>query len=201
VRFRNLPEGLLASAGRVAVITTLLKRPDKVWTGSELARAAKVTPRWAILTLRLLEGEGVVHPAWTPPSMRWTVNRSHILLRLLSSVAELDSKAQESLRAALVRVVADVNPEVLILFGSQARGEGAPGSDVDLLVVVKDARSKARAQASLARKAGAFFWRFGNRLAPVVLTRREFESRREYGFVHEALSEGVWLRGGAADGR
>lgn len=34
------------------------------------------------------------------------------------------------------RIVKEFQPERIILFGSRARGEGRPGSDVDLLVVM-----------------------------------------------------------------
>ncbi len=200
MRFRKLPEGLLASAGRVAVITALLRRPNKVWTGSELARAAEVTPRWAISTLRLLEAEGVVHPEWSPPSMLWTVNKEHLLVKMLSSIAAMDAQAQRALRTEVGRAVAPVRPLKAVLFGSMARGQGAPDSDVDVLVVVKDVRAKTRAQAHLARAADPFFWRFGNRLAPIVLTRREFEVRRSHGFVQAALEHGTWIQGGPRDG-
>src|SRR6266581_3220398 len=67
MRFHGLPEALLASPGRFAVLKALMRQPRKAWTGSELARAAGVTPRWAIETLRLLEAEGVVRPESIPP--------------------------------------------------------------------------------------------------------------------------------------
>lgn len=40
------------------------------------------------------------------------------------------------------RIVAQFQPERIILFGSQARGEGGPDSDVDLLVVMPIEGSK-----------------------------------------------------------
>ena len=43
----------------------------------------------------------------------------------------LDSDLQEIVR----RIVALAQPERIILFGSAARGDAAPGSDLDLLIV------------------------------------------------------------------
>ncbi len=40
------------------------------------------------------------------------------------------------------RIVKRFHPEKIILFGSHARGDAGPDSDVDLLVVVPIARSK-----------------------------------------------------------
>jgi predicted nucleotidyltransferase len=42
------------------------------------------------------------------------------------------------------RIVSRFHPEKIILFGSHARGEGTPDSDVDLLVVMKGNGSKRR---------------------------------------------------------
>lgn len=42
------------------------------------------------------------------------------------------------LTAMSARIVETVHPERIILFGSHARGDAAPGSDVDLLVVTTE---------------------------------------------------------------
>lgn len=200
MRFRRVPENLLSSTGRIAVINALLRSPNKVWTGSELSRAAGVTPRWAIATLRALESEGVVHPEWAPPAMRWTVNQKHLLVQLLASVIDIDSRAQSALMAHLGKAVAKARPLKALLFGSTARGEESPGSDIDVLVVVKDAQARTRAREILAQEAGPFYWRFGNRLSPIVLTQREFDKRQGEGFVKQALEHGIWIRGGPPSG-
>lgn len=43
----------------------------------------------------------------------------------------VDSVVNDMVRA----IVADVSPQMIVLFGSRGRGEGREGSDVDLLVV------------------------------------------------------------------
>lgn len=195
MRFHGLAEGLLSSAGRVAVINALLRGHAEAWSGSALAREAGVTPRWAIDTLRSLEAEGVVHGEWSPPSWRWTLNRDHLLVMLLGHVAHLDGAARAALREELRNAVAPLNPVAAIWYGSTAGATEAPGSDVDLLVVVEDGRERMAAEEALARAGGPFYRRFGNRLAPVVLTRSEFERRQRRGFVREALDGGVWVGG------
>jgi predicted nucleotidyltransferase len=42
------------------------------------------------------------------------------------------------LREIIRRIVAAIDPDRIILFGSRARGEGAPASDYDLLAVKSD---------------------------------------------------------------
>jgi len=52
----------------------------------------------------------------------------------------------DAIKEMVRRIVALFHPQRIILFGSQARGEGGPDSDVDLLVVmpVKGSRRRAR---------------------------------------------------------
>ena len=47
-----------------------------------------------------------------------------------------DETVQRQIREMVDRIVRQFKPERVILFGSHARGEGAPDSDVDLLVVM-----------------------------------------------------------------
>lgn len=56
----------------------------------------------------------------------------------------------------MIRVIIDVaNPEQIILFGSQGRGESRQGSDIDLLIVESDAFGRKRSR----RKEMARLWR------------------------------------------
>ena len=43
-----------------------------------------------------------------------------------------------ALKIAVDRIVQDVHPVRIVLFGSQARGDAGPDSDVDLLVILSE---------------------------------------------------------------
>jgi len=53
---------------------------------------------------------------------------------------------QREIRKMVKRIVERFDPERVILFGSHARGEGGPDSDVDLLVVMRVVGSKRETQ-------------------------------------------------------
>lgn len=79
------------------------------------------------------------------------------------------------LRDALRRLVDAYKPERIYLFGSQARGDAGPHSDIDLLVVVPDDATSERRRSRLAYEALG-----GTGIAADVLvcTRSYFEARR-----------------------
>lgn len=58
----------------------------------------------------------------------------------------------ETLDEAVRRIVAELSPEGIILFGSQAWGRPDPGSDVDLLIVVSPSDERPSRRAARAHR-------------------------------------------------
>ncbi len=73
------------------------------------------------------------------------------------------------------RLVAALQPEQIYLFGSQARGESTPDSDIDLLVVVPHADQPSYRLDQAAYQAAAPYARIS--LDILVMSREEFERR------------------------
>lgn len=89
------------------------------------------------------------------------------------------------------RIVERFDPERVILFGSHARGEATPDSDVDLLVVMRVAGSKREAQIQIRSALHAF-----RSPVDVIVTRPEdFDWRqRVVGTIeYPAVREGKTL--------
>ena len=195
MHFHGLGESLLASPKRTAVLKTLLRHTDRSWTGRELARASHVSPRWTIDTLRLLEAEGLVRAESLPPGVRWTVDTRHALLDILRPALDIDRTAQRALAGAIQQALKSLPIEIAIWFGSSTVGKERADSDIDLLLVVAKPPLVKPTEEGLLKAAGAIEERFGNRLAPIVLTSRSFDRKARRGFVHEAISKGTWLIG------
>lgn len=97
-----------------------------------------------------------------------------------------------SVEALVQGIVSEVSPRMVVLFGSRARGEGRPDSDVDLLVVEDapfgPARSRRREAARLYRRlAGS-----GVAKEILVVSRDEVERWRDSvnHVIARALREG-----------
>jgi len=74
--------------------------------------------------------------------------------RTQRELMNLDSRynATENVIAAMTeRIVQQFNPLRIILFGSQARGDAGPWSDVDLLVVLPEVANKREAAVEVRR--------------------------------------------------
>lgn len=78
------------------------------------------------------------------------------------------------IRRMVKRIVERFDPEQVILFGSHARGEAGPDSDVDLLVVMPVEGSKREKRIAI----GVSLSEFGVPLDVVLSTPKELESRR-----------------------
>ncbi len=88
----------------------------------------------------------------------------------------------------LERIVGRFRPSRVVLFGSQARGTAAEGSDVDLLVVMGDAPDKRRTAVEIRRSLGDL----PASKDIVVTTPDEIERRGHVvgTVLHSALREG-----------
>lgn len=74
---------------------------------------------------------------FTPPVVPWLAARALLAHDQLDPGPGLDPVA---LHAALERLLALGGVQALVVFGSRARGEARPDSDLDLAVILKDAQ-------------------------------------------------------------
>ena len=86
------------------------------------------------------------------------------------------------------RLIAAIDPDRIILFGSRARGDSGPDSDIDLLII-KDTRLSF---AERARRVSQIIGRHVFPLDLIVLTPGEVQRRLKAfdPFLEEALSHG-----------
>jgi len=86
------------------------------------------------------------------------------------------------------RIVEAVQPRRVVLFGSAARGEMGPNSDLDVLVIMPDGTHRRKTAQEIYRR----MWGFGFAKDIVVVTESDV---REYGMnpymiIKNALEEG-----------
>ena len=89
------------------------------------------------------------------------------------------------------RIVEAVHPLRIILFGSAARGEMGPNSDLDVLVVMPDGTHRCNASEEIYRQ----MWGFGFAKDIIVVTESDVQDHRSnpYMIIKNALDEGKEL--------
>lgn len=110
---------------------------------------------------------------------------------------ETEFNEAEVLRQMVDIIVREADPEAIILFGSRARGEAGPDSDVDLLIVEREPFGPGR---SRIQEAARLYQALGD--MPVskdllVYSRKEFQRWKEAlnHVVANAVREGRLLYG------
>jgi len=114
--------------------------------------------------------------------------------RAAEASAAYDRGVDTIVGTILRRLVEAYQPEAVYLFGSRARGQADPGSDVDLLVVVPADATEARRRPQLAARA---LRGVGVPVDAVIMTRPAFDLRAHVvnSLPEAALREGRLLYG------
>ena len=75
-------------------------------------------------------------------------------------------------------IVREVQPEQIILFGSRGRGRGTHGSDVDLVIVEREAFGEGRSRRRETSRIRKALWAFRVPIDILVFSREEVEQWR-----------------------
>lgn len=189
-------EDVLGQRSKVAVLRVLMR--EGAVTGRAASRKAGLSPRAAQLALRDLERVGVIRRRILGGAHLFSLNERRFgvaegLRSLFAVESALPAAIAERLSAWLPR------RQVLTLgiFGSVARGQSLPGSDLDLLVVVREAAAIATTRALLEDHQEEFQEAFGMRLSPHLIARRELAARfdRKDPLILNLIRESWILRG------
>lgn len=146
---------ILAKSGRIDLIRALRSYPDKDLSVNELSRIAGVPTMTAWRAVRELKKAGFVRTRKVGNALIVRITDDREKLRTLRLIPETDPQ-----RSATLRFASGLGERPWLrecrLFGSIARGEHAPGEEVDVAVIYDDAvvsEAEARAEASELAKA------------------------------------------------
>jgi predicted nucleotidyltransferase len=191
MRFHDTLDDLFGNTLRVRVLRALTRSPGQRFTGRELARCCDGSPSQTIAALQALEESGVVLREVAGPSHVWRLSTSHVLASRLIQLFDGEAELTEILKREVKAATSGPEIQRAWLFGSVARREEIPRSDVDLLVQVRSAADKTRVEEKLGLLSPQFAIKFGNPLSSVVLTRSQVLGPRKPGLVASAQREGI----------
>jgi predicted nucleotidyltransferase len=193
----RLLEHILGAKSKVAALRVLFN--SKIgFSGSSVAKRAGMGLLAIQNALADLEGLGLVLVERGSVEHRYQLNFKHYLvgqgLRALFETERGMAKAvAHDLRTLLEGRVLSAG-----LFGSFARGEAKPGSDIDLLVIVETLKEREHVSALLSGKLRNLAERYGLPLQPVIYERRRLAGSSGAQELLET-AEQDWVQAAGAD--
>ena len=129
---------LLASGGHVRVLRALMAYGAPL-SVAQLAADCGLSTRGTRFVLESLVSQGMVHVLGQPRSQLYSVAPLHPLADSLKTLFEHERRRWESVQDALRQALASWREvRSAWLYGSVARGEDGPRSDVDVLLVMNE---------------------------------------------------------------
>lgn len=186
------PTALLFGEDHRRLLGLLLMRPDQDFHVREISRLTGVDAGNAQRSLKRMEQAGLFKSSRSGNQVRYKANRASPIFPELQGIIRKTVGLADILRAALEPLSGRI--EAAFVFGSVARGEEGPASDIDLMVV---------GDAGFDEVVGALYplhERLGREINAVVMKHTEFRRRlKEGSFVARVMSGEKLILLGALD--
>jgi len=165
---------LLGTRAKVDLLRVLTARGAPL-SQRELARRAGVSLRGAQAALADFYALGIATRLQGGRDHLTLLNEQHALAPALTTLFSAEAELARGLRHAIAAAVAgDRNPPMgLYLFGSVARAEETPDSDVDVLVIARDVEHREQLMERSLTSVETLRTQYGVTMNPVAYTIRE----------------------------
>ncbi len=173
MKFHNVLEEVFGTGERVKVLRVLTRYP-KEFTSRELSGYCGVSVRGIIDILTLFERYGFVKSRRVGKSILWKIDGGNYLTKeLILPSFEVEGGIVDHLKRGISTMVRRFPVRKAVIYGSVARGDERPDSDIDLLLVVE---KKGKWVKELQNKLrGEILALFGNTLSILVCTPGEYK--------------------------
>ena len=193
----------------ILILKTMSRNLSKWYYTRELAKISKVSLGTVSSEFSKLAKEGLVEQKAEGQEKYYKLSLANERTRKICELFEVDRREmlyKENRRLAWVledftKRVSDFAPEIqsIILFGSVARGQATPRSDIDILVLVPNSEEEQfkKLMNSVDKLAGEVSGRHPAKLTPVVMMIKDFEEsiKNEKRFAADILKDGIVLFG------
>lgn len=189
----NPTYGILSDS--MAEVLRALQRMTPGRTGRVIAASCEgVSVAQVNVILRRFEEIGLVTTHSVPPAKQYFLNREHVLCTPLLDLINAKAQLIDWLTDRLTKTDGIISA---ILFGSVARGEDTPGSDVDLLLVFSGDKALEGSSGQLQLIEDEFLKRFGNALGITKLSKSDIVASfdQQPAFLTNVIHQGRLLLG------
>lgn len=193
----------------ILILKTMSKDLSRWYYTRELAKLSRVGVGTVSSEFNKLAKEGLVEQKTEGQEKYYKLNLTSPKTRKLCELFETDKREKlykEKRRLAWVledftKRVSDFAPEVqsVILFGSLARGQATPKSDIDILVITPNSGEERfnELMNAVDRLAAEVSGRHPAKLAPIAMMTKDFENsiKDKKRFAADILKDGIVLFG------
>jgi len=193
MNLHNILDDLFSSGSKVRILRLVFRFEEREFTEREIAQMIKMSPNTVNLAMADLGSTNVLRFKRIGRTNICQVNRSSVLYPVLRDLFDFERGALEDLYSR----IADVLPkdDKALIFGSYARGEMSPDSDLDVLIIAKN---KEKTQDVLDDLVFSIIRTHSVVVSPVILSKEEFEKQKgSKRYIKNALADGVWIQGEA----
>lgn len=176
MQFNNYLDKILSQPTRVKLLRFLATHKPEM-TGRELARFCDISHMQVHRALGEFVAQGIVLKRRVGKAYIYTFNEKNILVHAV--LIPLFLKERNLLRELLNSLLKNKMNEVLsvVIFGSVAKGEERPDSDVDVFILSKKNSNDIPFKEFLSEIEVKFHQETGNRLSPIVLSINELNDK------------------------
>ena len=193
----------------ILILKTMSKDLSRWYYTRELAKLSRVGVGTVSSEFNKLAKEGLVEQKTEGQEKYYKLNLTSPRTRKLCELFETDKREKlykEKRRLAWVledftKRISDFAPEVqsIILFGSVARGQATPRSDIDILVITPNSGEERfnELMNAVDRLAAEVSGRHPAKLVPIVMMTKDFENsiKDKKRFAADILKDGIVLFG------
>lgn len=141
----NMMESIFSSKAKVKLLR-FLSVYDPEMSGRELARNVGLSHVQALKVLDEFAKDGLVSRKRVGNTFSFRINNHNLIVKGI--INELFKKEESISKKMLLEIADNIAPDAVsvYLFGSMAYGKQRPGSDIDLFFIVKDEKSRKKAE-------------------------------------------------------
>ena len=190
--YQNYLEVLLGSRVKVKILRTLCRHRGKEFTIRELADFLNVSHTGVRKALSDLYKMNAVRIRVIGKSHAVTVNTESYAAGLVDKMFKIEGETLSELVKLVAEKLGDPSITSALIFGSVARGEEEPLSDVDLFILTEDKEKAEGAVSELQREVSN---RFGNAISPYILSEEDLADEDKLQILEEIRNKHIVVRG------
>ncbi len=173
MKLHNTIEDILGNKVKIGILR-LLYRTRGMYSGREIARLVGFSPSHTISNLKGLESAGLVLRQRAGGTDLYQLNeKSSAANGVLKPIYDWESGLLAELAGMYVERLGDIIVTVR-LFGSVARGDEKPGSDIDILLTVTDGADLKETEEAVGEIDLAAGQRFGSPVSTIIVAEKEY---------------------------